>query len=535
MSKTYNNTNATKTSNKTTKASTKKTTVNKKNTKSEKESVSDILPTEFTQTKEEPNEINETNETNETKQTKQTNKTSTKLDKEYFNYVKEPLEKIVYMIDSQINYLNVEDVFRTQNIINNLKINIHESILLMIEFDKILNDRFKKLDKRKEMLVELSQLFIEQNKCNIENILKEREGIPIIIQDSDEESVDKPVDNQENLNNKSEKSNEEPVQTQTVKSSKSTKSAKSAKSAKSEQEPVQTKVQEPVQTKVQEPVQEQKKTVKSAKSTKSVKSDKDTDLNTQKIVSKPQPVLPEYCQQCNITELNSKLTNSDQQAIINRITTDADYAKVYLQNFEPNTDLKKKPDLKGTIKILGNYNKTKKVREAYEVKVFDSETKPTFWCSCADHKFNSAKKNIVCKHICFIVCKVLKILQTYYFDTKKLTSEHLAQLLGKFDTNSDIWADAKLVRKSNKVTLQDFKNFPEHITDTCTFCYDEMTDVDKPISVSCPLCKHCFHEECMGVWLESQSKCSFCSNNFWQYYKRIGAGETEIDLGCNQL
>ena len=76
-------------------------------------------------------------------------------------------------------------------------------------------------------------------------------------------------------------------------------------------------------------------------------------------------------------ELNKKLTNLDQQAIINRITTDADYAKVYLQNFEPNTDIKK-PDLKGTIKILGNYNRTKGKREAYEVKVFDSDKKGTF-------------------------------------------------------------------------------------------------------------------------------------------------------------
>ena len=62
-----------------------------------------------------------------------------------------------------------------------------------------------------------------------------------------------------------------------------------------------------------------------------------------------------------------------------------------------------------------------------------------------------------------------------------------------------------------------------------------MTDLDKPVSVSCPLCKHCFHEECMGVWLESQSKCSFCSNDFWKYYKRIIGGEKEIDLGSSML
>lgn len=83
------------------------------------------------------------------------------------------------------------------------------------------------------------------------------------------------------------------------------------------------------------------------------------------------PIDPKYCQECNIVELNKKLTNFDQQLIINRISTDSDYAKVYLQNFELNTDTKKK-DLKGTIKILGNYNKQKKKREAYDVKIFDS-------------------------------------------------------------------------------------------------------------------------------------------------------------------
>lgn len=241
-----------------------------------------------------------------------------------------------------------------------------------------------------------------------------------------------------------------------------------------------------------------------------------------------------YIQYSNIIELNNHIDNPNQRAIINRISTDADYAKVYLQNFIPNTDPKKK-ELKGTIKILGNYNKQKKSREAYDVKIFDSYDKHTFWCSCADHKFNSTKKNIVCKHICFIVCKVLKILQIYFFETKQLTSKHLEQLLGKFDINSEMWSNVELVRKSNKITIQDFKNFPNHIQDICTFCYDDMTDIDIEISVICPICKHCFHEECMDIWLESQSKCSYCLNVFWKYYKRIKNGEKEIDLGSNQL
>ena len=148
---------------------------------------------------------------------------------------------------------------------------------------------------------------------------------------------------------------------------------------------------------------------------------------------------------------------------------------------------------------------------------------------------DSAKKNIVCKHICFIVCKVLKILETGFFDTKSLTPAQLTELLNKFNVDSDMWKDKKIVRTSNKVTIQDFKNFIRPVSDTCSFCYDEMTDADIPVSCACPLCKHCFHEECMDVWLEAQTKCSFCSNNYWQYYKRIRAGEKEIDLGSSQL
>lgn len=137
------------------------------------------------------------------------------------------------------------------------------------------------------------------------------------------------------------------------------------------------------------------------------------------------------------------------------------------------------PELKGTIKIFGNYNYLKNKRETYEIKVYESKTKETFYCSCPSHKLNSSTKKIVCKHICFIVCKVLKILQTYYFDTKKLIPKHLEILLSKFNNNSEIWNDKKFTRKSSKITIHDFKIFPPCINDTCTFCYDIMTDINK--------------------------------------------------------
>lgn len=266
---------------------------------------------------------------------------------------------------------------------------------------------------------------------------------------------------------------------------------------------------------------------------KIIKSIQDNEKKlTQATIEVPKPI--QTIKFNTISDLINAITNEHQKAILYRISSDSEYAKVYLQNFVVNND-KKKKTLKGTINILGNFNKSKGIREAYEVKVFENDPKGSFWCTCADHKFNSAKKNIVCKHICFIVCKVLKIMETYFFDTKTLKPEHLQQLIDKFSDNSDLWKDKQITRNSDVITISDFKKFPKPINDICTFCYDEMTDADIPVSCACPLCKHCFHEECMDVWLEVQSKCSYCSNEFWKYYKRIKAGEKQIHLPMNKL
>ena len=61
----------------------------------------------------------------------------------------------------------------------------------------------------------------------------------------------------------------------------------------------------------------------------------------------------------------------------------------------------------------------------YEVKLYKHgmNEKGSFWCNCPENKFNSKKKDIVCKHICFIVCKAANILDVEYFQSKQLTQE----------------------------------------------------------------------------------------------------------------
>jgi len=234
-----------------------------------------------------------------------------------------------------------------------------------------------------------------------------------------------------------------------------------------------------------------------------------------------------------LEDLILSITNFEQVKRIQKILPDnQDYAKVYLQEYTENTD-KKKNTLLGTIRILGQYNFQKKEREAYQIKVFQNEPH-TFWCSCIDHKLNSSKKNTVCKHIAFIVCKVMKLFELEFFETKKLSDIHLQELLNRFSDKSDLWKNKSLVRDLKQINLNTFKMFPTPIDDTCTFCYDELTDADINNSVCCPTCRHSYHSECMDIWLENYLRCSVCSSDIWKHYKIVKDGLV-VDMNSNQL
>ena len=256
-------------------------------------------------------------------------------------------------------------------------------------------------------------------------------------------------------------------------------------------------------------------------------SDKVNELNTsieQQIIKlQTQLLQPKNKKFNNLIDLVKCITNEDQVKRLYKILPDnEDYAKVYLQGYVQNAD-PKKPNLLGTIKILGQYNFKKEERESYDIKVMKNEAS-TFWCSCIDHKLNSAKKSTVCKHIAFIVCKVMKVLELGFFETKVLSNEQIQTLLNRFSDKSDLWKNMDFVRDVKQLTLDTFKNFPIPIDDVCTFCYDDMTDKDINISVCCPACRHCYHSECIDIWLESYARCSICSSEIWKHFKTVKSG-----------
>ena len=221
-----------------------------------------------------------------------------------------------------------------------------------------------------------------------------------------------------------------------------------------------------------------------------------------------------------LQELYNQLTNMYQFDVFQKIMYDTEDNKIYLSNYVPNTD-PKKVDLVGTINVFGTFNKKKQERESYSIKIYDnSSLKETFWCSCMYHKFQSGKYNTVCKHICFVVCKILKYLNRGFFETRKLSNELRTKLVNKLSSNNLIEIDKSLIKEFKKVSLDLFKQFTKQLDpdDSCPICFDSF---DVKTKVACPSCHNYIHSECVEVILETRNNCLWCMDDVWSKFRKL--------------
>jgi uncharacterized Zn finger protein len=161
-------------------------------------------------------------------------------------------------------------------------------------------------------------------------------------------------------------------------------------------------------------------------------------------------------------------------------------------------------------------------RESYDVKLYkpNSNVKGSFWCSCPDHKFNSSKKQMVCKHVCFVVCRVGKIIDHEFFNTKQLSEEQYAILLSRLDNTHHLLRDLTISRPTQENKLLIFKQREKVISeeDMCPICYDAL-DADCDQTLSCPTCLNYVHKGCIEVWMERNVSCVYCRSDVWKHYK----------------
>lgn len=226
----------------------------------------------------------------------------------------------------------------------------------------------------------------------------------------------------------------------------------------------------------------------------------------------PEPA-PAATAPTSMSELILRLTNDAQKQALQRLLARSESNQVYLAGYEANpirTGVAGYTE--GTFTILGTIRHG--IRESYTVKWYRlSANKPSFWCNCPDHKFNSGKKNMVCKHICFLVTRVARILDPAFFEGKRLTAEQHAQFL-EIVGNAAIFQDP--ISHTVPTTPHTRAMFmecrkPIEPEDSCPICYDAMeTDC-----LNCPACSNNVHRECMEVWLERNQTCVYCRSTVW--------------------
>lgn len=239
-----------------------------------------------------------------------------------------------------------------------------------------------------------------------------------------------------------------------------------------------------------------------------------------------------------VWELSRVLQNPAQVTALRNTTINHPDHQLYLSSYEPAAvgGPRGSQDVEGTFTVLGSMRKG--VRESYSIKWYKTTAvgKPSFWCNCPDHKFNSTKKNMCCKHICFLVTRVGRILDPAFFESKRLTveqhaafaaivrdaavfadgsreRERIAARVASAARDAALAAEMAAMSRQEARAVFEVPRKPVATEDMCPICYDVMEGC---VNLNCPTCSNNVHRECMEVWLERNSTCVFCRSDVWR-------------------
>jgi len=182
-----------------------------------------------------------------------------------------------------------------------------------------------------------------------------------------------------------------------------------------------------------------------------------------------------------------------------------------------------------------------------------------FDCSCPDAKTWSKKHHVVCKHICFILFRVSKMLMkledkiyfgydldqpTSFFETHKLSvkeQEFMENFLTKRQFGKDVMNESlkeKYLERVNVPSTQLFQKSTKGLenSDECPICYDVLLNEEYKIEtlLSCPDCKNYVHPKCMEKWLEYNKTCVYCRSDIWsKLNEKKGSGKSSVYVNLN--
>jgi len=160
-------------------------------------------------------------------------------------------------------------------------------------------------------------------------------------------------------------------------------------------------------------------------------------------------------------------------------------------------------------------------RTVYKVSIYKNN-KP--FCNCPDFCGRAKKTKIVCKHVCFVLKKVLKYNHQNYFENYIMDFDQIKYLYNILEVDIALinlsLTDKYIDLKNNTPDFNKFRPFNDD--DECTICYSTFNKKDNILG--CPLCLKPIHKKCIEKWLDTiimgikKESCPNCRSDIWKCY-----------------
>ena len=189
------------------------------------------------------------------------------------------------------------------------------------------------------------------------------------------------------------------------------------------------------------------------------------------------------------------------------------------------------------LKIVKNkydfiFNISGSTHNIYSVKIINNQEHNHIFCNCPDMKKRCSLHNVLCKHILFIIFKVVKLFKycnslssitlnedgELFLSNKTLSKDHIeiiSVFIDVFNFDSDVdFVNVDYITKFNelKPKIKD-SNKITNVTN-CVICFDDFTPewikANDDLLSKCLVCVGMFHIECLNKWLEHNNTCPYC-------------------------
>jgi hypothetical protein len=191
-----------------------------------------------------------------------------------------------------------------------------------------------------------------------------------------------------------------------------------------------------------------------------------------------------------------------------------------------------------TFKISGS------TRTAY---VVDIAANGTTRCSCMDAVMHCRNNDCVCKHVCFVLYRVLRLVRVDFFDDLVLAPEEVGAIAGSVamrraaggeefreptapamrpdQVDAMCHGDGRKRPRPQEAGTSAAHDFtavrrPPEPNDECPVCYDALYARDD--LRGCPSCGNGVHRACVVRWLENSPRatCVYCRSPAWGAYNK---------------